>query len=593
MIAKRIRRGPRAPRGSVKEVDRFIAALTNYLVDANAADLVEIETGRRLTEYILDATGTGELEALGIEPGEKVLYSGTRNLIGHHLESWQAQMLAVSTRAVKCRDPIEHYVLSWQAGEQPTEQNFVRAVEVALVELGLAECQAIWAVHGNTDNLHVHVAVNRVHPITFKTLSAGDGWDKDRLQQICVLIENEGGWRTEQNALYVLRDGEVVHRATGTVVRDRDGRQTRARDRGNEPHKIPATFEPIVEAIAKAADWQDLHKRLHDLGARYERAGPGANIVRAGERIKPSKIGRDCSLPALERRMGEFEPSTHLDGFAHYKAQSIAERDRLSVAKNAAIAAVESWYATQMAGLTSAPGSDFISMLIADLAARKTAILTSIDVAFASADKSLRSIKSERSWIAAGKPDPSIAAVPVILLPSTPAHRTDHAPDSNVFDQLSKAIDYSTGWTEYRNGSGDSVLLDMGALIIVHMNQRSALEAGLLLAAGRWSAVKFTGDVRAAGIVAQLALRHGIRVVGLDGRVPMPRAQAPINPSATRSERPIENEPKHSQVEQSLPDRSKSVNSTRNVTADDHSQDAADDFSTIQYLYEQIKGKGR
>ena len=137
------------------------------------------------------------------------------------------------------------------------------------------------------------------------------------------------------------------------------------------------------------------------------------------------------------------------------------------------------------------------------------------------------------------------------------------------------------------------MLLDMGALIIVHMNQRSALEAGLLLAAGRWSAVKFTGDVRAAGIVAQLALRHGIRVVGLDVRVPMPRAQAPINPSATRSERRIENEPKHLQVEQSLPDRSKSVNSTRKVTADDHSQDAADDFSMIQYLYEQIKGKGR
>ena len=47
--------------------------------------------------------------------------------------------------------------------------------DFVLAELGLSECQAIWAVHGNTDNRHVHIAVNRIHPITFRTLSAGDG----------------------------------------------------------------------------------------------------------------------------------------------------------------------------------------------------------------------------------------------------------------------------------------------------------------------------------------------------------------------------------------------------------------------------------
>lgn len=523
MIAKRIRRGRRAARGSVRKLHRFITALTRYLVNAEAADLVEIETGRRLTEYILDANGTTNLEALGVEPGEKVEYSGARNLIGNALASWQAQMLATAAGATRCRDPIEHYVLSWQTGEEPSKQQFARAVEIAVSELGLSECQAVWAVHGNTDNLHAHIAVNRVHPISGKTLSAGDGWDKDRLQQICALIEHEGGWCAEKNALYTVRDGQVVHRETDTVVRNRDGRQTRARDRASEPLQIPPGFESIVEAIAAASGWRDLHDRLNRLGARYERAGPGANVVRGETRIKPSKLGRTCSLPTLEKQFGSFEPSPHLDGYARYKAHTNAERDRLRAAKGAAIVAVENWYASQASGLADVgAGSDIISLLLADLGARKAGILASIDAAFANAESALGAMKSERSWITAGKPEPGVAAVPAILMPSLASRVQDKPSASDVLTKLIKHVNAATGLIEYRDDKGAVVMVDAGGVIIVRRVERDGLEAGLLLAAGRWSEVKFTGDARTAEIVTELARLHRIRVVDAHGRIMRP-----------------------------------------------------------------------
>lgn len=519
MIAKRIRRGRRAARGSVKRLHRFITALTRYLVNAQAEDLVAIETGRRLTDYILDAKGGVGLETLGVKLGEKVVYSDARNLIGDGLESWQAQMLATAARVTRCRDPIEHYVLSWQTGEKPTEQQFGRAVEIAVAELGLSECQAVWAVHGNTDNLHVHIAVNRVHPVTFKTLSAGDGWDKDRLQQICTLIEDDGGWRAEKNAHYVMRGCEVVHRETDTVVRDRDGRQTRARDRASEAVTIPEQFGPVAEAIAAASDWRDLHDRMHALGARYERAGPGANVVCGDMRIKASKLGRDCSLPALEKRLGAFEPSHHLDGYARYKAQRNAERDKLKSAKSAAIALVEGWYSAQSSGLAAHAGSEIIALLLADLGARKTAILASIDAAFSNAEAAIGAIGSERAWIAAGKPDhPGVVAAPVVLLPSLVSQSRNADRSAEVMATYSRSENTRTGLIEYRDQDGKLVMVDAAGVIVVYKRARAEIEAGLLLAAGRWSEVKFTGDATASEIVVELARLHKIRVVNADGR---------------------------------------------------------------------------
>ncbi|HGP2816827.1 TPA: relaxase/mobilization nuclease domain-containing protein, partial [Salmonella enterica] len=63
-------------------------------------------------------------------------------------------------------DPVFHYILSWQAHESPRPEQIYDSVRHTLKALGLPEHQYVSAVHTDTDNLHVHVAVNRVHPDT-------------------------------------------------------------------------------------------------------------------------------------------------------------------------------------------------------------------------------------------------------------------------------------------------------------------------------------------------------------------------------------------------------------------------------------------
>ena len=41
--------------------------------------------------------------------------------------------------------------------EIPTSKQADEAVKIALSELDLRDCQALWALQGDTQNLHVHV----------------------------------------------------------------------------------------------------------------------------------------------------------------------------------------------------------------------------------------------------------------------------------------------------------------------------------------------------------------------------------------------------------------------------------------------------
>ena len=61
-------------------------------------------------------------------------------------------------------DPVYHLILSWQEGDKPTPKQVKECVQYTLTALGMEECQAVWAIHHDTDNDHVHIAVNRVHP---------------------------------------------------------------------------------------------------------------------------------------------------------------------------------------------------------------------------------------------------------------------------------------------------------------------------------------------------------------------------------------------------------------------------------------------
>ena len=62
-------------------------------------------------------------------------------------------------------------------------------------------------------------------------------------------------------------------------------------------------------AIRAATSWTDLHTRLAALGLRYQRKGSGAVLWVGDTAVKASQAGRDCSLLAVERRLGAYQPA--------------------------------------------------------------------------------------------------------------------------------------------------------------------------------------------------------------------------------------------------------------------------------------------
>lgn len=261
---------------------------------------------RRLTDYIRDPS----------QVGEKVLYSGSRGFLTDKHRSQQAEMIALAEEAARSPNPITHYVLSWHEGEHPTREQIERAVDVFLDELGLTGHQCIFAVHQDTENIHCHIAVNRVHPETTKVIKPNKGFDLEAVHRAIARIEHEQGWQREANGRYrVLEDGSLakeVERSTlprvSTRARDferRTGTQSAERQAQNDAAAV----------ITGARSWDDLHQDLARLGMRYERKGSGALIyvLQAGggseQPVKASKVSRAASLKTLERRLGPYQPA--------------------------------------------------------------------------------------------------------------------------------------------------------------------------------------------------------------------------------------------------------------------------------------------
>lgn len=139
MIGKRIRRGARRTRGNVSQLLQSVRALSAYVVDANPERLLALAGVPTIANYVLDARRIEMANALadvGVEFGEKVKVFGTRNLLGHTLEEWQEEMLAIAARCPRAKSPIEHYVLSWKEGELPADDQAREAVEIFVDVLG-------------------------------------------------------------------------------------------------------------------------------------------------------------------------------------------------------------------------------------------------------------------------------------------------------------------------------------------------------------------------------------------------------------------------------------------------------------------------
>ncbi len=212
-------------------------------------------------------------------------------------------MIALASEAVRSRDPIDHWLLSWKAGDQPSATECREAVEILKRHLGMsADHQAVCALHGNTENTHLHIVLNRTDPETFRV--ADNGWSIDRAHQAVAEIVQRQGWEQETNAVY--------HPGKGEKRRDKgvSGPCTKARDFENATGAKSAerlAMDKIPKLLHPAQSWSDVHSALTPKGFRYEQKGSGALVWVGETAVKASAIGREFSRKRMEERFGPFE----------------------------------------------------------------------------------------------------------------------------------------------------------------------------------------------------------------------------------------------------------------------------------------------
>lgn len=262
------------------------------------------------------ATRIGRLTAYIVNPErehtqEKCLYAGARGFLCDDLPSQQAEMLALSQEAVRSKDTINHYVLSWREGEQPSPAQVEEAVGIFLETLGMPEHQAIYGLHADTDNLHVHLAINRVHPETLRVIRPNQGFDIEAAHQAIARIEQVQGWQREAHGRYQVLENGVLGREARDPTRPRQPDQPK-RDmehRTGEKSAERLAIENGAPIIKRAQTWAQLHRELAEHGMRYEKTGSGATLFVGEVGVKASSADRTASLSQVQKRLGPYEPA--------------------------------------------------------------------------------------------------------------------------------------------------------------------------------------------------------------------------------------------------------------------------------------------
>jgi hypothetical protein len=258
---------------------------------------------RDLIDYIAGPHAGGD--------GEKVEHRGALNLLNIDHAAQVEEMSELAETAGHSPQPVQHWILSWREGEQPTSAQADEAVRMFLGEMGLEKHQAVYALHRDTHNWHLHLAVNRVDPETEKLVTVNNRFDHEIAHRAVARIEQRQRWEPEAHALYGPdARGEIAR------VRDRDATERqpsgKARDfeeRAAERSAERVAIEEAAPVVRQANTWRELHAALAKRAMRFEKKGSGALLWIGEQPVKASAAGRDCSMSALQKRLGAFEPA--------------------------------------------------------------------------------------------------------------------------------------------------------------------------------------------------------------------------------------------------------------------------------------------
>ncbi|WJS05725.1 TraI/MobA(P) family conjugative relaxase [Roseibium aggregatum] len=276
---------------------------------AKKTSLKKCSSAKALAKYIAGAK----------EKGEKLDQFWLSNCkAGEGIDDLDTAIAEIrATQALNARsksDPNYHLVVSFVEGEKPDidvlkdiEQEFAKA-------LGLEDHQRVVGTHINTENFHMHIQFNLVHPETFRMHTPFR--DFQVLQKTAAELEKKHGLEVVQGRG---PDNDRMHNdLENRKARDKEANSWEQSFSGYlKEHKTELL---VIRRLAET--WEELHEGFALYGVELRRRGAGFVFrdTDTGTMEKASAIDRLFSKKNLEDKYGPYRKQDRL--FSRTKPKS-------------------------------------------------------------------------------------------------------------------------------------------------------------------------------------------------------------------------------------------------------------------------------
>lgn len=243
------------------------ARLIRYMVAAKG-DL-DPASWSRTADYILDTKAN-------TSKGEKVSSYRVTNCGTD--DPADAAILIQATQNSNTRSKSEktyHLVFSFPPGESPSLDVLHDIEDELCRSIGFADHQRVSAVHIDTDHLHVHVAINKVHPTGLQNIEPY--YDKRRLMEACEHLELKHNLQRTNHGIQEKSSEHARDRNDRIQLNDSqrpEQRDSRFRQYLRESYNLSFTGEPTAKTL------NGLRKLS---GCRMARTPQGAEVLLQGD----------------------------------------------------------------------------------------------------------------------------------------------------------------------------------------------------------------------------------------------------------------------------------------------------------------------
>ena len=253
----------------------------------------------RLAAYIADAG----------HDGEKCLMSwhaGCWTEDDYALAVLEAETVqALNTRTTK--EKTYHLLVSFRPEDEAklTPEAFTAIEEHFATALGFTAHQRHCGVHKNTNNIHLHIAYNRIHP---EKLTRHDPYyDYKTLSNTCRQMEQEYGLVVD-NGFERANENSLSHKAA--TLEARTGQES---FEGYAKRHKSEIMQALEQAPSGPSGWQGLHEGLKACGLGVKPHGNGLVLHDLHSKdshhaVKASAVDRSLGAKRLQERFGDFQP---------------------------------------------------------------------------------------------------------------------------------------------------------------------------------------------------------------------------------------------------------------------------------------------